>query len=242
MKATEKKVPQNPKYANVQSSIDTGASARKVTTVSEKAVAKRRDEIFKRIKQSTLARLIKENEQSESIYALGGDDGPVDDRASAASVAGGVSVAGTMISQVGSVVSVCETDVSVQQAKSMLLLDVREPDEFAACHIQSAQNYPMRMLAQDRVTPELHRFKSESDKLLVIYHNTDRSTADPATTFIEKGFQNVYAVSGGLQEFFENYPECCEGDFPGTGRPPTGGSAVSRGTAKSAAKSMGSRR
>ncbi|CAJ1352685.1 unnamed protein product [Effrenium voratum] len=75
----EKKVPESKKYAHIASSIDTGASAKKEKLHSANVTAKRKDEIFKRVRPSTLVRLLQDREVSESVYAMGpgserGDD------------------------------------------------------------------------------------------------------------------------------------------------------------------------
>ena len=102
---------QNPKYAKVKSTINTGATAKNAPVYSKSAhsnarcnklflttsdgnhvyvltlspnhplendvgdqmIAKRRNERFKRIKGSTLARLLRESLAEESIYQLGRD-------------------------------------------------------------------------------------------------------------------------------------------------------------------------
>ena len=73
------KVPKNPKYQNVKSNINTGKSAKDVEIISkflclqglgDMLLAKRKNEKFKRIKCSTLAKLLSEITVEESIYNL----------------------------------------------------------------------------------------------------------------------------------------------------------------------------
>lgn len=56
----QRKTVQNAKYANVKSTVKTGNTMKSVTTVSDGLIAKRKGEGFKRIKCSTLARLLHE--------------------------------------------------------------------------------------------------------------------------------------------------------------------------------------
>jgi centrosomal protein CEP41 len=56
----QKKTHANPKYADVRSQVKTGATAKNVSVVSDQLIAKRRGEKFKRIKTSTLAKLLNE--------------------------------------------------------------------------------------------------------------------------------------------------------------------------------------
>lgn len=58
----QKKVPGNKKYANVESKLggNTGKTSKDVNVVSDQLVAKRKGEKHKRIKCSTLAKLMQE--------------------------------------------------------------------------------------------------------------------------------------------------------------------------------------
>ena len=44
-----------------------------------------------------------------------------------------------------------------------MLLDLREPDEFAMCHIVEALNFPAPNISRDKIPPELYRFVSEDN-------------------------------------------------------------------------------
>ena len=57
---------------------------------------------------------------------------------------------------------------------TFLLLDLREPDEYAMWHIKEAINFPAANIARDRTIPELFRFKNAPDKLIVTYMNDER--------------------------------------------------------------------
>merc|ERR1719160_59884 len=63
-----------PKYANVPSKLHTGAKVEPKKLMSTRQVAQRHDEIFKRVKPSTLACWIQENEVTESVFGLVDDD------------------------------------------------------------------------------------------------------------------------------------------------------------------------
>ena len=69
----QKKVTSSAKYGGVQSKLigKTGATAKNVNTVSDNLVTKRKGEKHKRIKPSTLAKLMTESAYEESIYNLG---------------------------------------------------------------------------------------------------------------------------------------------------------------------------
>jgi hypothetical protein len=60
----------NGKYKCVTKLVDTGKTIKDVQFLSDQFVTKKRSELFKRIKGSTIVKLIDENNNSESIYKL----------------------------------------------------------------------------------------------------------------------------------------------------------------------------
>ena len=78
-------------------------------------------------------------------------------------------------------------------------------------HIKEALNYPAPNIGRDKIIPELYRFKNQPDKLIVIYMSDERKGTQVAQVFFEKGYENVYLVSGGIEKFSEDFPYLCEG-------------------------------
>lgn len=215
----DKKVPESKKYAHVQSSLDTGASAKKQGVISTSAAAKRRDEIFKRIRPATLVRLLQEREVCESVYAMGPDMG--DGRSSSsvmASKAATTTAAPTSVVSVGSVagsvLSVVDSDATVDDTRDLVLLDLREPDEFERCRLPLAVNYPAAKVNRDQFSPELLSCKRNPSKLLVVYHNSDQTTCGVATLLVQKGWEVVHVLTGGFEEMIQSYPEMLDGEIP----------------------------
>lgn len=66
----DKKPPKNAKYDKIGPTVKTGYTVKDINTMSDKLVAKRKNELFKRIKTSTLAKLLKQDNNQESIYNL----------------------------------------------------------------------------------------------------------------------------------------------------------------------------
>lgn len=79
------------------------------------------------------------------------------------------------------------------QAGQPELLDVREPDEFAAGHIPEARNLPLSQLvaAQDTLDPSQHYY--------LICRSGNRS-ANACAYLSQKGFQ-VTNVAGGMLDW-----------------------------------------
>jgi len=132
----------------------------------------------------------------------------------ARSVTGVSTSARTSVSAAETVISVVETDVSILEAQEHMILDLREPSEFAKYHVQSALNYPAAMLARDQYPSELFRAKRDPKKIVIVYHSSDSSGAQPATMMVQKGFENLYMLSGGMEDLVRDYPELIEGDVP----------------------------
>lgn len=72
-----KKIKSNPKYADVKSVVNHGKTIKDVEIVSDNLIAKRKGESFGRIKASTLAKLLNEVNNEESVFGLmkSADDG-----------------------------------------------------------------------------------------------------------------------------------------------------------------------
>lgn len=66
----EKKLPTNTKYEKVKSKVNTGKTVKHVETISDQLMAKRKGENFRRIKASTLIKLLSEIEPTESVFDL----------------------------------------------------------------------------------------------------------------------------------------------------------------------------
>jgi rhodanese-related sulfurtransferase len=233
--ALDKKIPESKRYANAKSSIDTGATASKQSVVSASATAKRRNEVFKRIRAQTLVRLLGEREVNETVYALGSvaEEGENCSVSSVkASKAPGTVIttmtSATCASVPGSVVSVVDTDTTIDEARDLVLLDLRDDSEYQRCRLPLAISYPAAKINRDQFVAELIRCKRDVSKLLVVYHSSDQTTAGVATLLAQKGWDNVHALSGGFEEMVSSYPEVLEGevpDRPGTGNTTSGRSS-----------------
>ena len=59
----EKKPQQSTKYKNVTQVVDTGKTIKDVQFISDQLVSKRKSEMFKRIKSSTIIKLLNQNKK-----------------------------------------------------------------------------------------------------------------------------------------------------------------------------------
>lgn len=83
------------------------------------------------------------------------------------------------------------TAAAVQLQAGAVLLDVREPDEYAHCHVTGSRHIPMRQI------PESIGDLPRDQPLLVLCHHGGRSLR--VTQFLRaNGFTNATNVAGGI--------------------------------------------
>ena len=93
-----------------------------------------------------------------------------------------------------------ETVAAIRQNPGVYLLDVREPDEYAAGHIPGITLIPMGEVAARLA--ELPR-----DKEIIVTCRTGNRSGQVADLLREQGFTNVHNMSGGIAAWEEaGYP------------------------------------
>jgi rhodanese-related sulfurtransferase len=97
-----------------------------------------------------------------------------------------------LLQQRGARVSLLQATQLINQGKAVIV-DVRDPKEFALGHVREAKNIPSKELPQ-RIG-ELEKFKSKA--IVVVCQSGQQSIA--ATSRLKKaGFAEVYSLTGGL--------------------------------------------
>jgi rhodanese-related sulfurtransferase len=95
------------------------------------------------------------------------------------------------------------TEVSVQQAQSMSqhgipLLDVREPDEYAAVHAAHAKLIPL-----GEVGARLKELEIYKDKPIAVICRSGRRSAQAVSILHEAGFTHAVNVKGGTSAWVQ---------------------------------------
>ena len=90
-------------------------------------------------------------------------------------------------------------------------MDLRDPDEYDFWRIKESINYPAANIGRDKVIPELFRFKNKANKLIIIYMGDERKGTAAANLLAEKGYENVFLLSGGIEQFNEEFNSLVEG-------------------------------
>ncbi|XP_044048741.1 centrosomal protein of 41 kDa isoform X1 [Siniperca chuatsi] len=90
-----------------------------------------------------------------------------------------------------------------------LLLDVRDRDQYGRCHIISAHSFPIAMLSRtmNPYTKEVLEYKNAAGKIIIVYDEDERIASQAATTMCERGFENLFMLSGGLKVIAQKFPE-----------------------------------
>uniref|UniRef100_UPI00398ED152 centrosomal protein of 41 kDa isoform X2 n=1 Tax=Pristiophorus japonicus TaxID=55135 RepID=UPI00398ED152 len=104
-----------------------------------------------------------------------------------------------------------------------LLLDVRDRDAYDQCHIIGAYSYPIAMLSRtmNPYTKEVLEYKNASGKIILLYDEDERIASQAATTLCERGFENLFMLSGGLKVVAQMFPEgVTTGSIPRSCQPP----------------------
>ncbi|XP_028398464.1 centrosomal protein of 41 kDa A-like [Dendronephthya gigantea] len=92
-----------------------------------------------------------------------------------------------------------------------LLLDIRKAtDEFDQSHIIGATNYDRANLSKTMnwCTEELSSFKSKEGKIIIVYDEDERYAPNVATTLVQRDFDNIFMLSGGMKVLNKRFPEC----------------------------------
>ena len=110
----------------------------------------------------------------------------------------------------------CTTDMlGITSETKFILLDLRDEDEYKKYHIKEALSFPAPNISRDKVFGQLLRFKNLPDKIIAVYMHDERNGTHYAKLMHEKGFDNVYLISGGIEGFLETQYELVEGtDVP----------------------------
>ena len=200
LNALDKKIPVNPRYANVSPVIDTGAKLKSETPVSDKYIARRKGEVFKRIGAGALAALLNKEDAAENIYQSSSNSSPA-------------------------VTAVTDPEAPLQPPE-LFIMDVRSEEDYNQCHIKSAINYPIQKIHRDEISVTLYKLKrKQQGRHLVVYHTDDKNSIPAGIAMAEKGWEEVLMLSGGLEEFEKKFPGWVDGSLPT--RPTSAGSRPS---------------
>ena len=213
----EKKLKENPKYKQVSKVVDTGSTIKNSQFMSDQLISKRKSELFKRVKGSTIIKLIKsaKENQTESIYNLGNGDQNINNQNIEDQKDDNKSVASqqTNKSNMTNVTAVTYATEMLGNLSEIdfIILDLREESEYEHVHVIEAVSFPAVNISRDKFTQQLIMMKNKPGKMIIMYHTDERNGIPYANNFFQKGYDNVYFLSGGIEEFEKYHPEYLDG-------------------------------
>ncbi|XP_075414780.1 centrosomal protein of 41 kDa isoform X1 [Tenrec ecaudatus] len=117
-----------------------------------------------------------------------------------------------------------------------LLLDVRDRDSYQQGHIVGAYSYPIATLSRtmNPYSSDILEYKNAHGKIIILYDDDERVASQAATTMCERGFENLFMLSGGLKVLAQKFPEgLITGSLPAScQQAPPPGSARKRSSPK----------
>lgn len=218
-KGYETSVPESKKYSHIGPRLSTGPTQNKVRYLTNNQVLRRRDEPFLRISKEELAELFEEYEKHDEEHVasnIHGSDGG------------------------GPRVCIHSEDDQATYERPYLILDVRSPEAYEACHILQARSMPQRFLMQDKMHAEMYAFRNCDGKLIILYDDHERLAAAAAHQLVHRGFENVFVLSRGIVAFAEHFAPYVEGDVS-TLKPTADRPALVHGRGTSAGRASRSR-
>jgi len=222
----QKRIPRSARYRNVQGRIDTGASmSRHMARVDEIQQNYRiqRGELFKRIRLSTFAQLVLQvdsvNNMNESVPNDQPEEqlvtpSPAKDSSRGSSFldvingTGEISLKNSAAEDALPPPPAAPTEQQPYQQMPYLLVDVRDKESFAECHIITAQSYPATNFSRtmNPFSHEMLQFKNCEGKIIILYDVDELIATECATTMCQRGFENVFILSGGLRVIAQKLP------------------------------------
>jgi rhodanese-related sulfurtransferase len=103
------------------------------------------------------------------------------------------------------------TEDILQNTSAMLLLDLRDLEDYRMAHIKGAISFPSPNIARDKFIKQIWQYKNKEDKIIIIYHEDEKHVIDAAELLVEKEFKNAFIMTSGFEVFAEENPEFIEG-------------------------------
>ena len=213
----EKKLKENPKYKQISKVVDTGSTIKNTQFMSDQLISKRKSELFKRVKGSTIIKLIKsaKEKQTESIYNLGNGDPNINNQNIEEQKDDNKSVISNQTNK-SNITNVTAVTYATEMLGNLseidfIILDLREECEYERIHVLEAISFPGVNITRDKFTQQLIMMKNKPGKMIIMYHTDERNGIPYANNFFQKGYDNVYFLSGGIEEFEKYHPEYLDG-------------------------------
>jgi len=194
--------PKSTKYDSIKPTVNTGKTIKNVVLESDKLVSKKKSELFKRVNAKAIQKLLSENNLHESIYnhSINGNvvnNADLKDKTDTASVI--------------TVTSSTQIIGDLSKFTKFCIIDLRDTDEYDDYHIKDSINMPYFNISRDKFPQDMYMMKNKEDKMIICYSLDERTSIPHCQLLFQKGFDNIYLLTGGIEEFVKKFPELCEG-------------------------------
>lgn len=98
--------------------------------------------------------------------------------------------------------------------KPYLILDIRDRAQYDRGHLLQARSFPYTLLRRDQIPPELYNFRNKTGFLVIIYCDDEKVSREAAKTFVDRGTENIFLLTGGMNDFAGEFPCYIEGEVP----------------------------
>lgn len=121
-----------------------------------------------------------------------------------------------MCSETASVASVANSIITVAEEtikpvqSNFLVLDTRDREAYEELHIVDAIHCPPQLVSSARNAAALYPYRSTPGKFIIVYAWDERPGIAAAQQISETGFENVFLINGGLEEFARMFPKLVE--------------------------------
>lgn len=184
------------RYGNVESKTNTGYHVGKMMEdfdIIQRNFKFKPDEIFPRIKISLLVALMCQSAYLETKDNVTEEN---DEPIAAAAVTQPVITISHNTSDDG-----LEKRSEIKCPKRpYLLLDCRDVEEYRKSHLITAEYYPKHLLSRANYeTPSLLKYRNHPEYVIVFYDEDEIIAPQVVTTLIQRGYNNVFMLSGGVK-------------------------------------------
>ena len=107
--------------------------------------------------------------------------------------------------------SYAPTEALLSGTSAILLLDLRDPEQYKLSHIKGSINFPSPNIARDKFIMKIWEFKNKEEKIIIIYHEDEKKVIEAAELLVEKEFANIFIMANGFDAFADENPDFIEG-------------------------------
>lgn len=92
---------------------------------------------------------------------------------------------------------------------------MREEQDYNQYHIKESISFPQTHLNRDKFPATIYSFKNKEDKMIIFYHLDEKASIPLGQLLFEKGFNNIFLLTGGVEDFIKDHRDLVEGkDIP----------------------------